>query len=178
MLVVTLVNFINNDKIHSNMYKQLERYQQLEARIWQNLNKSNLLSEILHRSSHADNIAKYTGVSLFNEFQVNTRLGKNVVWTQIFINHQGPCQPVTPKLYRLAAGASEQQNLCAKIWGGITNDDLLFIADSFATDYHQDKKWINSQQEADIKSFLQAIKRGTVSLELLPKLAQYMFYSH
>ena len=109
------------------MHKKPERYKQLEARVWQNLNQTGLLPQILEHSAHADDISNYVGVEFHDEFSLNTRTREYMMWIQVYIRHKEPTQPVTPKIYRLTEDAAQQQSICAQIWNGISEEDIIYL---------------------------------------------------
>ena len=173
---------VNSEKIYKYrystiiMYKKPERYKQLEARVWQNLNQTGLLPQILEHSAHADDISNYVGVEFHDEFQLNTRTREYMMWIQVYIRHKEPIQPVTSKIYRLTEDATQQQSICAQIWNGISEEDIIFIAQSSAEEYSSGGRWMDVSQKISMAKFLPAIQEERVCVGLIPRLAQYKVY--
>ncbi len=161
----------------TSMYKKPERYLQLEAKVWQNLNSFGILAEIIARSDHADELSNYVAVEFHDEFQFNTRLKEYGMWVQIYIKHQQMMQPVTPKIYRITNDADQQRQLCEQIWEGISKDDLIFIAKSSAEEYAAGGRWMDQSQTISMAKFLPAAQKGEVNLELSSRLAQYFIFA-
>ncbi len=162
----------------TEMYEKTEEYQQLEVKVWQNLNNCGLLATILKESRHADDISKYVGVELWDEFSLNTRIGECVMWVQIYLRQAMPVQPVTPKIYRITGDGNigEQKKICAKIWNGVSAENLKYIALVSAEEYARGRRWMEADQRRDMGRFLPAARRGELQVELIPKLAQFMVY--
>ncbi|MBS3102103.1 hypothetical protein J4458_01485 [Candidatus Woesearchaeota archaeon] len=158
------------------MYHKPQRYKELEDRVWQNLNRSKLLPQILARSAHVNDISNYVGVEFHDEFQLNTRTNEYMMWIQIYIRHKEPVQPATPKIYRLTEDITQQQRICAQIWDGVSEEDIRCIAQSSAEEYSKGDKWMDVSQKISMARFLPAIKEGRVCVELIPTLAQYKVY--
>lgn len=152
-----------------------ERINALEQLVWQNLKTSEILAKILEKSAHADDISRYVGVKFWAEISVSRETYKKAMWIQIFIEHDTPVQPVTPKLYRITQDAEEQRLLSERIWDGVTPEDLLLIIKAKADMFHKrgEERGLDIDRDIIIKKLYPAIMEGRITIELLSDYAQY-----
>lgn len=159
------------------MNNKPQKYGEIEERIWQNLNRSGLLPQIIAKSGHADDVSNYVGVELFNEFAESTRTGEPTMFIQAYIRHKRPIQPVTPKIYRFSRDIEQQKQICAQIWDGISEKDIEFIARTSAEEYSSGQRWMDSRKKTAMAQFLPALREGRVTAELIPEYAQYKVFA-
>ena len=171
----------STQEVKNILFKKKERPEdhyidELQERIWDNIRLSDIFEKITSKSSHATKIEDYVGVEFYTEFQYNTSVKNHMMWIQINIKHKYGIQPVTPHIYRISKDEEVQKKISNQIWEGITEEDIIYIAERTADKYITGKRCMDQSQKTKMKSFYPAICSGNVAVESIPTHAQYKVF--
>ena len=133
--------------------------------VWDNLNDSGLLAEIVRHKDGADVASNYTSVAIWSDLDSS-------MWLQVYIVHNNLRQPVTPELHALTCDVDEQNRMARRIWQGIDEDDVEATVDYCINEFHRKSTYgeISTNEAVGLRRFQD---KDNTNIELLGRYAQY-----